>query len=100
MSQRAKCQQKIPKHLNEYVLGTKEHSKHDMECSDEGHENITFIPPKPKIAKLNKDPNELLKDTKIELNYHRHNLNQMITIQKGSLLSENRLFIVFGFLAQ
>ena len=39
-----------------------------MEFSDEGDENITFIPPKPKIAKLNKDPNELLKDTKIELN--------------------------------
>ena len=70
----AKRQKKIPKHLNEYVLRTKEHSKHsdqaesNMEYSDEGDENITFIPPKPKIAKLNKDPNELLKDTKIELN--------------------------------
>ena len=51
---RAKRQKKIPKHLNEYVLRTKEHSKHsdqaesNMECSDEGDENITFIPPKPK----------------------------------------------------
>ena len=44
MSQR-KRQQKIPKHLHEYVLGTKEYSKHDMECSDDGDENITFIPP-------------------------------------------------------
>ena len=61
---RAKRQQKIPKHLNEYVLGTKERSKHDKECSDDGDENITFIPPKPKIAKINKvvnpiDPNEV-----------------------------------------
>ena len=68
---RAKRQKKIPKHLNEYVLRTKEHSKHsdqaesNMEYSDEGDENITFIPPKPKKAKLNKvvnpmDPNEVL----------------------------------------
>ena len=68
MSQREKRKKKIPKHLNEYLLGTKEHSKHsdqaesNMECSDEGDENITFIPPKPKKAKLNKvvnpmDPN-------------------------------------------
>ena len=68
---RAKRQKKIPKHLNEYVLRTKEHSKHsdqaesNMECSDEGDENITFIPPKPKKAKLNKvvnpmDPNKVL----------------------------------------
>ena len=53
----AKRQKKIPKHLNEYVLRTKEHSKHsdqaesNMEYSDEGDENITFIPPKPKKAK-------------------------------------------------
>ena len=52
MSQREKRKKKIPKHLNEYLLGTKEHSKHDMVCSDEGDENITFIPPKPKIAKI------------------------------------------------
>ena len=46
MSQRAKRQKKIPKHFNEYVLRTKEHSKHsdqaesNMEFSDEGDENI------------------------------------------------------------
>ena len=68
---RAKRQKKIPKHFNEYVLRTKEHSKHsdqaesNMEYSDEGDDNITFIPPKPKKAKLNKvvnpmDPNEVL----------------------------------------
>jgi hypothetical protein len=56
---------------NENVLRTNEHSKHsdqaesNMEYSDEGDENITFIPPKPKKAKLNKvvnpmDPNEVL----------------------------------------
>ena len=63
---RAKRQKKIPKHLNEYVLRTKEHSKHsdqaesNMEYSDEGDENITFIPPKPKKAKVVNpmDPNE------------------------------------------
>ena len=70
MSQRVKRQQKRPRHLNEYVLGTNhskysEQAKSAMEYSDEGDENITFIPPKPKKAKLNKvvnpmDPNELL----------------------------------------
>ena len=68
MSQRVKRQQKRPRHLNEYVLGTNhskysEQAKSAMEYSDEGDENITFIPPKPKIAKLNKvvnpmDPND------------------------------------------
>jgi hypothetical protein len=64
MSQRAKRPQKRPKHLEEYVLGTNKNSKCNdkrisepaeiaMECSDE---NITFIPPKPKIAKLNNGP--------------------------------------------
>ena len=81
MSQRAKRKIKPPQYLDEYELGTKQHSqdqklngvkvKHsdqaesNMECSVEGDENITFIPPKPKKAKLNKvvnpmDPNELL----------------------------------------
>ena len=91
MSQRAKRQQKIPKNLNEYVLGTKEHSKHDMECSDEGDENITFIPPK--IAKLNKDPNELFKDAKIELN--------LVPSSQFEPNDNNpERFIVFGCLAQ
>ena len=65
MSQRVKRQQKRPRHLNEYVLGTNhskysEQAKSAMEYSDESDENITFIPPKPKIAKLNKfvNPNE------------------------------------------
>ena len=65
MSQRVKRQQKRPRHLNEYVLGTNhskysEQAKSAMEYSDESEENITFIPPKPKIAKLNKvvNPNE------------------------------------------
>ena len=68
MSQRVKRQQKRPRHLNEYVLGTNhsknsEQAKSAMEYSDESDENITFIPPKPKIAKLNKvvnpmDPND------------------------------------------
>ena len=54
----AKRQKKIPKHLNEYVLRTKEHSKHSDQAESnmeyESDENITFIPPKPKIAKLKK----------------------------------------------
>ena len=65
MSQRVKRQPKRPRHLNEYVLGTNhskysEQAKSAMEYSDESDENITFIPPKPKIAKLNKfvNPNE------------------------------------------
>ena len=65
MSQRVKRQQKRPRHLNEYVLGTNhskysEQAKSAMEYSDESDENITFIHPKPKIAKLNKfvNPNE------------------------------------------
>ena len=65
MSQRTKRQLKRPRHLNEYVLGTNNHSKYSEQASsDEGDENITFIPPKPKIAKFNKvvnpiDPNEV-----------------------------------------
>ena len=76
---RGKRKIKPPQYLDEYEVGTKLHSKtnvkkvleehsqaeSNMECSDEGDENITFIPPKPKKAKLNKvvnpmDPNELL----------------------------------------
>ena len=66
MSQRAKRQHKRPRHLNEYVLETNNHSKYSeqaksaLECSDEGDENITFIPPKPKIAKLNKVVNPMV----------------------------------------
>ena len=61
---RTKRKIKPPQYLDEYEVGTKLHSKAEsnMECSDEGDENITFIPPKPKKAKLNKvvnpmDPN-------------------------------------------
>ena len=47
--------------LNTHV---KQKHEHVMKCSDDGDENINFIPPKPKIANLNKvvnpiDPNEV-----------------------------------------
>ena len=65
---RGKRKIKPPQYLDEYEVGTKLHSKtnvkkvleehsqaeSNMECSDEGDENITFIPPKPKKSKLNK----------------------------------------------